>query len=370
MPKPVAELVHQQMIQLRQLAPPPTSDTNVLEIKGDQYRAYTIITNALQGMKNRGVHFFITGGGGTGKSFLLQNLEHFFKRSHINYLKMAPTGIAAINIGGQTIHSALHITSGNIGGDGNLKTSIFVSADRQDELRKTNLLIIDEVSMVNAQLFTFISTIFSRLHDDTRPFGNLHVICCGDLMQLPPVNGQRVFQAPLWLLFQPLFLRESKRQAGDQHFFQLLNGIRFGRLDEQMKHVLEEKAAEFDIRSETYLTTFLVSHRRTADRLNMVMLDSLATCDHNWHIAIDREDGKLLSGTSHLRMFKRGTNFPQQVDCVVGAKVMFLNNTMLAAGISNGSCGVVVALYGQGLPKVAFAVQEGIRVSIPYLIGM
>jgi ATP-dependent exoDNAse (exonuclease V) alpha subunit len=197
----------------------------VLTIEGDQYRAYCTITNALRETKNCGIHFFVTGGAGTGKSYLLQNVEHFLKRSRIDYLKMAPTGIAAINVGGQTIHSALHITSGNIGGDGNLKTSIFVSTERQEELRKATVLIIDKISMVNAQLFTFISTIFSRLHEDTRPFGNLLVICFGDLMQLPPVTGQKVFEAPLWLLFQPLFLREPQRQAGDRHFFQLLNSI-------------------------------------------------------------------------------------------------------------------------------------------------
>jgi ATP-dependent exoDNAse (exonuclease V) alpha subunit len=136
-----------------------------------------------------------------------------------------------------------------------------------------------------------------------------------------------------------------------------------------VKRAVEEKAAQFDMQNETYLTTFLVSYRRTADRLNAATLDSLVTDDHNWHIAVDREDGKVLSGDAHLRTFKRGTNFPLQVDCIVGAKVMFLNNTMLTVGISNGSCGVVVSLRGQGLPNVAFAVAEGIRVSEMTSVG-
>ena len=64
-----------------------------------------------------------------------------------------------------------------------------------DELRKVQILIIDEVSMVNADLLTFISTIFARLHDNITPFNGLHILCFGDFLQLPPVSGLKVFRS-------------------------------------------------------------------------------------------------------------------------------------------------------------------------------
>ena len=149
--------------------------------------------NSITGSRHTSVHFFVTGPGGTGKSFLLKSLEAWCYRSKRKPLLLAPTGIAANNISGQTIHSALSTFS-----DGCVYRSSIFSGDssRADELRTVKVLIIDEISMVDAQLFTFISTVFSRLHQNSRPFGNIYVILFGDLMQLPPVSGLKVFNVP------------------------------------------------------------------------------------------------------------------------------------------------------------------------------
>ncbi len=179
-------------------------DGATLQLEGDQYKAYTSITNSITSLLYTGVHFFVTGPGGTGKSFLLKSLETWCQRSRQKPLLLAPTGIAANNISGKTIHSALSIFS-----DSSVYRSSIFSGDpnRANELRSIKVLIIDEVSMVDAQLFGFVSTIFSRLHQNSRPFGNIHVILFGDLMQLPPVSGLKVFNAPAWRLFHLLFLR-------------------------------------------------------------------------------------------------------------------------------------------------------------------
>lgn len=279
----------------------------------------------------------------------------------MQYLLLAPTGIAANNINGQTIHSALHIAGQSSGG---LKSNIFQLPETIRSLEKVKVLVIDEISMVNTDLFEFISSMFARLHKNIKPFGNVHVLCLGDLMQLPPVTGRKIFYSSIWKLFSPVFLSQSIRQQSDPAFFTLLNDLRFGLVSDASERIIQQKVQAFHHQQESYLTTYLVSYRNTATNINNLLLNSLPeSVKHTWN-AIDREEGKLLTDSHHSRTFKSGTNYPSEVTCVPGAKVMFLNNSLLSVGISNGTCGVIVELRaGERLPTVAFPTFEGIRVS-------
>ena len=135
------------------------SEFNIFDLTPDQYDAFNIITSTINGtFKSHGAQFFVTGPGGTGKSYLLQALEYWFKGRGLTYLKMAPTGIAAVNIGGQTIHSALMISPKSI--NSNYQSLIFKFEDHLQELCRLNILIIDEISMVNGELFNFIFQLF------------------------------------------------------------------------------------------------------------------------------------------------------------------------------------------------------------------
>ena len=138
------------------------SDLNIFDLTPDQYDTFNIITTATSGcLRYHGIRFFITGPGGTGKSYLLRALEYSFKSQRITYLKMAPTGIAAINIGGQTIHSALLISPTSI--NSHYQSLVFNFEDCLQELHMLNVLIIDEISMVNGELFDFISQLFHQI---------------------------------------------------------------------------------------------------------------------------------------------------------------------------------------------------------------
>src|SRR5438046_6402841 len=90
------------------------------------------------------------------------------------------------------------------------------------------ILIIDEISMVSALLFNFISDLFARIHTSDIAFGGISVIVVGDLAQLPPVRGEAVFYSSVWQLFYPLFLHKSQRQHDDEEYCQMLEEIRFG----------------------------------------------------------------------------------------------------------------------------------------------
>ncbi|CAG8646907.1 3720_t:CDS:1, partial [Paraglomus occultum] len=101
---------------------------------------------------------------GTGKSFIIHQFKLFLERSKRKYILLAPTGVAAQNVGGKTIHSELKITSSNNTSSG-YKTLIFSEKSTQTKLKEIDTIIIEEISMVSSTLFTFLSEIFARLHE-------------------------------------------------------------------------------------------------------------------------------------------------------------------------------------------------------------
>ena len=167
-----------------------------------------------------------------------------------------------------------------------------------------------------------------------QPFGGRHVLCFGDLMQLPPVTGAKVFQSPLWPLFFPLFLTRSRRHESDPTFAALLDDLRFGRLTTATLEQLQRKHDVFDYDRVNYHCTMLVPLRRTAQGLNRLFLQRFCTAETHIHHARDREGDRILDGASTYTSFKRETNLPETIICTPGARVMFLNNAFLDLGIS------------------------------------
>ena len=138
------------------------SDLNIFDLTSDQYDTFNIITAAISGdLRYHGVRFFVIGSGGTGKSYLLQALEYWFKGQGMAYLKIAPISITAINIGGQMIYSALMISPRPI--NSNYQSLVFTIEDHLQELHKLNILIIDKISIVDGKLFDFISQLFCQI---------------------------------------------------------------------------------------------------------------------------------------------------------------------------------------------------------------
>jgi ATP-dependent DNA helicase PIF1 len=338
---------------------PGLADAAAISLQGDQYRVYATVTQNIQASRHQGRCFFITGPGGTGKSFLLKSLQHWCNTSRNSCVLLAPTGIAARNIDGNTIHSGMSIYFER----GSYRTGLFNFAeDKLGALKKKSVLIIDEVSMVDGRLLDYISSVFARLKGNNRPFGNMHVIVFGDLMQLPPVDGIKVFKAAVWRLFYPLFLDQPRRQS-DQRFFRVLNKIRFGIVDEEVKEILTERWQQYDPLQSVWNTTYLCSLRKEADAMNYTVLSAMPRSRAITYNAVDFENGERLEGTELSRTFKRGTNFPSKVICNIGAKVMFLTNSMLAEkGISNGSIGVITDILDNNDIEAAFPTRDGIQV--------
>ncbi len=212
----------------------PSNDTlHNLDFNEEFAQAFEVLENTRQ-------HVFVTGKAGTGKSTLLQ---YFCQRTSKVVALLAPTGVAAINIKGQTIHSFFgfkpDVTPESVG-------DIPVRKRKQKMYRQLEAVIIDEVSMVRADLLDCVD-IFLRLYGPhyDRPFGGVQMIFFGDLFQLPPVVGRgeedifkthyptpyffsaRAFES---LDFKMMQLKKIYRQK-DEHFIHLLNLIRDDRLE-------------------------------------------------------------------------------------------------------------------------------------------
>jgi hypothetical protein len=341
----------------------------VLHMGPDQYEVYSIVMNAVN-QRRMGTKvtrlFFVTGSAGTGKSFILSGIVQSLEGRGIKFLKMAPTGIAAINIGGQTIHSALGITSQ----DGGNKSTSFVtsmhrSAEKMEELRKVEVIFIDELSMVSSELLNFVSVQFQRLHNDSaRPFGDLIIVAFGDLLQLPPVNGLPVYRSYLWNQFFPLVLTVCRRQGEDLEFIKMLNEVRIGKISDESWALLERLYHEFTLSERMWQSTFIVSRRQTASSINEAVSQSLSLepviCR-----AIDREGFRVVDISETQKSFKHYTNLPEELNLAVGGRVMFLDNSLIQQGISNGTIGVVTEIKEMGdetFPIVAFPTPNAVEV--------
>ena len=191
---------------------------------------------------------FLTGPPGVGKSFTLNKIVDYLRVNDINYAITASTGAAALLIKGQTIHSFLGI---GLGKD-NVKTlykNIQKRKKKYNELKNLELLIIDEISMIDLELFEKISLYLSNIKNNIKPFGDIKIILVGDFCQLPPINGGYCFQSKLWdkLNMEKIELKECLRQKEDVEFQKILNSIRLGRISSKTYNkLLNLKNTEFN----------------------------------------------------------------------------------------------------------------------------
>ena len=277
---------------------------------------------------------YLTGAAGTGKTTLI---ERVLDENSLKKMVVAPTGVAALNIGGSTINSAFRI-----GFD--IFPQIQESNDPRFKklLKKLELLIIDEISMVRAPMLDAISETLKLHRNSSEPFGGIHVLACGDLFQLPPVvkdneidaidekyesvyffssNSFKEIPAPAF--FE---LTYSFRQSEDEDFYSLLNNIRLGEnLSETINNINRRCFnPEFENESSLIITT----RKYRADQINEAMLNEI--------------DGPATSAKSEeLGEFNdNDLPAPRNLRIKKDAKVMFIKNDSEGRWV-NGTIGVV-----------------------------
>ena len=194
----------------------------------------------------KGDSFFFTGAAGTGKSFVLKEIIRLMQSQYdVNELQVvAPTGMAAIELGGWTIHSFAGIGLGQ-GTPDELYTKVNSFPKSRARWRQAAVLIIDEVSMLSAALFDKLEYIATKIRRKPA-FGGLQLIMCGDFFQLPPVSKASetkegfAFQASKWKECVPetFTLTQIFRQVGESSFINMLNEIRLGNVSAETYQAL------------------------------------------------------------------------------------------------------------------------------------
>ncbi|XP_028415326.1 ATP-dependent DNA helicase PIF1-like isoform X2 [Dendronephthya gigantea] len=281
-----------------------------------------------------GQSVFITGSGGTGKSFLLRKIIGLLPPH--NTFVTASTGVAACQIGGMTLHSFSGIGCGK----GNLENCIAMASNRihLQQWKNCKHLIIDEISMIDSELFDKIEAVARALRKNDRPFGGIQLIVCGDFLQLPPVikPGEKkkfCFQAESWstCIHKTIELIEVKRQS-DPLFINILNNIRVGRCPDEVVERLS-RSKENKIDSEGILATRLCTHKENVDQINKVQLQSLPGKAKSFQ-AVDSDNNfsKTLDSCCPAKA---------KLELKEGAQVLLTKNLDVGQGLVNGARGVV-----------------------------
>jgi ATP-dependent DNA helicase PIF1 len=286
-----------------------------------------------------GANVFLTGEPGSGKTYTINQYVQYLREHGIEPAITASTGIAATHIGGQTIHS----WSG-IGIKKNLSKYEYEAITEKEHVvkrvDKTKVLIIDEVSMLDASVLESVDMVCRMIKHTTLPFGGMQVILVGDFFQLPPVNkeqegSQFAFYSESWKEMNPIicYITEQHRQEDDT-LLSILSSIRsnsFGPGHAAHMHIaervgiLEEDGAEGMPR--------LFSHNEDVDRINKMELGKVEGL-----VKIFTMDS---SGASALvEALKRGCLSPERLELKTGAKVMFTKNNV-NEGYVNGTLGEV-----------------------------
>lgn len=302
---------------------------------------------------------FITGSAGTGKSYVLKYLvQELRKTAQVGVC--APTGVAAIHVGGSTLHSFFGIGLGT-GSIASLVKKVVQNAEAQKRIDETTVLIIDECSMLSSHLLETLDEVVREVRKEGEfahlPFGGMQVICFGDFFQLPPIaKGEYdfkpfCFDSHVWgelgLTENMVELKEVQRQEKSE-FVDLLNKVRVGDIDQRDIQQLNDRCVVGDnhpLPTDGIVPTRLYSLNRDVDGENEARLEALkgkeiiCSAQNTW-----RENMPIgtLASVKKKMAESLSKEMPDEVRLKVGAQVMLTRNKDLERNLVNGSRGVVI----------------------------
>jgi DNA-directed RNA polymerase subunit F len=308
-------------------------------------------------VQTTGSHIFLTGKAGTGKTTFLHNLS---KNTAKRMIITAPTGVAAINAGGVTLHSFFQLpfgpfVPGSPAHEQNRQRQYRFSKEKKQIIQSLDLLVIDEISMVRSDLLDAVDAALRRHRRSNQPFGGVQLLMIGDLHQLSPVAKQDEWQL-LQQYYESVYffssnaldldelitieLKHIYRQT-DATFIKLLNRVRDNRLDDvTLKGLNQRYIPDFTPGNDQgYIT--LTTHNRNADFINHSRLEALPQKEHFFNA--------LIMGDFPGHIFPTQENLQLKQ----GAQVMFLRNDPSAdKRYYNGKIGTIVKISGEDIHVV------------------
>ena len=294
-----------------------------------------------------GVNVFLTGEPGSGKTYVINQYIEYLKDHGVEPAVTASTGIAATHIGGMTVHSFC-----GIGIKGELTPYDLEDLMQKEAVvkraSKTEVLVIEEISMLDARIVDMIDTAMRTLRGDSRPFGGVQVIFVGDFYQLPPIGrrGSTVFafESLAWQSTKPVtcYLHEQYRQE-DKIYLDILTSIRKRNIEHKHHKTLSERKVTKESVSKI-IATRLYSHNEDVDKINIEELTKLSGRRRVFGMKTKGSKG-LIEG------LKRGCLSPEKLELKEGAVVMFTKNNF-DRGYVNGTIGTVIDFTISGWPLI------------------
>lgn len=300
----------------------------------EQQKAFDLVANT-------DASLFVTGKAGTGKTTFIKGIQQLVKKK--NFLVLAPTGIAAMNVGGQTIHSFFGLPFEAIGPN----TRLEVSREKRDVLKYTDTIIIDEASMVRCDWVDSIDRFLRSLMETHLPFGGKQVVFVGDLFQLPPVvkygSADYEMLCDMYGSGTPYFYKANviKRmnlpkiefqkvyRQKDSRFLDILDRMRLGENTNEDLDMLNQQVSSNDKVGD--FAVILTAYVKMADGINEKKLDDIDSNEFCYKGDIEGD----------YRIYD--TPVPMELRLKVGAQVIFCRNDF-GYGIVNGTIAKVVDL--------------------------
>jgi len=312
-------------------------------------KANTELALAADFIRDTGCNIFLTGKAGTGKTTFLRGLKKITEK---RFIVTAPTGVAALNAGGVTLHSFFQLPIGPYlpGMEDGGRRHYRFSKEKKRIIRGLDLLVIDEVSMVRADVLDAVDATLRRHRRNERPFGGVQLLLIGDLLQLPPVVKDEERQLlrqrydTMYFFGSAALARDTLvtvelqhiyRQADDR-FVAILNQVRCGRLDAPSRAALNRRVLPDHIPEDGCVT--LTTHNSKAESINRRRLDALPGRERRFTAEITGDFPVHLAPTAESLPLK------------VGAQVMFVRNDPSPDKLYyNGKLGVVTHADGEAV---------------------
>ncbi len=301
---------------------------------------------------------FLTGSAGTGKTYVLNMFIDYLKHHNIPHAVTASTGIAATHIGGTTLHAWSGIGVKDRIGDWDLDNM----SDNEKLVKRylnTQVLIIDEVSMLHASKLDMLDRIAKHIRQNDKPFGGLQVIFCGDFFQLPPVVRDRsvniineyAFNSPAWLNAKPVicYLTQNYRQE-DNTLTSILNAIR--NADEDIYDSLEALQNTTENVLDDAIKLF--THNENVDIINLEKYKTLHDSLEERHKSKVEECEYIMTSVGKKQLvdnLKANILTSEVLKLKTDTKVMFIKNDK-SGKYQNGTLGVVTGFDKDNMPIV------------------
>lgn len=301
-------------------------------------------------------NIFLTGGAGTGKSTILSSLKGC---SNKRMAICAPTAVAAVNVGGVTVHSLFGLPPRPL--DEEAIKNIQISNQTRQVLRELEILILDEVSMLRADVLDAMNYLLKEIRQNKAPLGGLQIVLIGDLFQLPPVETNQDRES-LRMLYSSLYFTSSKvikdlnvlmleltkvHRQSDQEFITLLNAVRTGSiLDNQLNELNKFYRPELAESKSIILTT----HNQRATEYNTSELCKM--------------EGEAYTINGHLKGDFTEDQLPVELNLTLkyGCPVMMLrNDTSKNPQFYNGKIGTITSISDE---MVEVTVEDGTSINV------